>query len=90
MFFKGIDLTNLSNKEIYYMVLKRQIPTFPPGFWCSVSKESGIKIANELLKYLIDELYKYTREEIIINTTKEFILNNRLWTPWSVLSRLDI
>lgn len=81
MFFKGIDITNLSNKEIYYMVLKRQIPTFPPGFWCSVSKESGIKIANELLKYLIDELYKYTREEIISNVTKEFILNNRLWTP---------
>lgn len=81
MIFKGIDITNLSNIEIYNMVLKRQLPTFPPGFWCSVSKECGIKIANELLRYLIDDLYKYSREEIINNVTKEFILNNRLWTP---------
>ena len=81
MIFKGIDITNLSNIEIYNMVLKRQLPTFPPGFWCSVSKECGIKIANELLRYLIADLYKYSREEIINNVTKEFILNNRLWTP---------
>lgn len=80
MYFKGFDLTNLDNKDIYNLVLERKIPTFPPGYWCSVSKEEGKKVAIELLKYLIDDRLKLTREEVLDKVTKGFILDNKLWT----------
>lgn len=81
MYFKGIDLTYLDNKDIYNLVIERKLPTFPPGYWCSLSVDEGKEVALELLKYLIEEKLKLTRDEILNNITKEFILNNKLWTP---------
>lgn len=43
-YYKGINLTNLNNCEIYDLVLENRIPSFPPGYWCSVSEDEGKKI----------------------------------------------
>ena len=37
LYYKGINLTNLNDIEVYELVLKRKIPNFPPGYWCSVT-----------------------------------------------------
>lgn len=81
MYYKGINLTNLNDYEIYDLVLQRKIPNFPPGYWCSISKDEGKKISLRLLRYLIEIRLKLNRYEIINNLSKEFILNNKLWTP---------
>lgn len=80
MYYKGINLTNMNDYEIYDLVLERKIPNFPPGYWCSISKEEGKKISLQLLGYLIEIRLKLHRYEIINNLSKEFILNNKLWT----------
>jgi hypothetical protein len=81
LYYKGINLTNLNDYEIYDLVLQRKIPNFPPGYWCSISKDEGKKISLRLLRYLIEIRLKLNRYEIINNLSKEFILNNKLWTP---------
>lgn len=81
MYFKGFNLTNLDNKDIYKLLLERKIPTFPAGYWCSLSKDEGKKVALELIVYLIDVRFKLTKNEVLDNITKEFIMNNKLWTP---------
>jgi len=81
LYYKGINLTNLDDYDIYDLVLEREIPNFPPGYWCSISKEEGKKISLQLLRYLIETRLNLSRYEIINNLSKEFILNNKLWTP---------
>lgn len=81
MYYKGINLTNLNDCEIYDLVLERKIPTFPPGYWCSISKKEGKKVALKLLKHLIETRLKLDIDGIINNLSKEFILTNKLWTP---------
>lgn len=81
MYYKGINLTNLNDYEVYDLVLERKIPNFPPGYWCSISNEEGKEISLQLLKHLIEVRLKLNRCQIINNLSKDFILNNRLWTP---------
>lgn len=76
-----MNITYLNECEIYDLVLERKIPIFPQGFWNSVSKAEGKKIALQLLKYLIEKRLKLDREEILKSLSKDFILNNKLWTP---------
>jgi len=81
VYYKGINLTNLNDYEIYDLVLERKIPNFPPGYWCSISREEGKRISLQLLRYLIEKKLDLNRFEIINSLSKEFILNNKLWTP---------
>lgn len=81
MSLNKVNLNMLNNVEIYKLVLKGYIQTFPNGFWSSLSNEEGVRVAIELIRYLIDDLLNYTREDILFNIDKEFILNNKLWTP---------
>ena len=81
LYYKGINLTNLNDCYIYDLVLERKIPTFPPGYWCYMSKEEGQKVALTLLKHLIEVKFKLERNDVLNNLSKEFILSNKLWTP---------
>lgn len=81
MYYKGINLTNLNDIEIYDLVLKRKLPNFPPGYWCSVTNQKGENIALQLLKYLIEDKLNLYREQVINILSKEFIINSKLWTP---------
>jgi hypothetical protein len=81
LYYKGINLTNFNDYEIYELVLTSKLPNFPPGFWCQISKDEGSKIALQLLKHLIKIRLKLERDQVINVLSKEFILNNKLWTP---------
>jgi hypothetical protein len=81
LYYKGINLTNLDDCQIYDLVLRNKIPNFPPGYWCTISKDEGKKIALQLLKYLIETRLNLNRDQILSNISKEFILSNKLWTP---------
>ncbi|WP_297992668.1 DUF4046 domain-containing protein [uncultured Clostridium sp.] len=64
MYYKGINLTNLNDYEIYDLVLERRIPSFPSRYWCSISKEEVKKISLQLLRYLIEDRLKLSRYEM--------------------------
>ena len=67
MSLNKVNLNMLNNVEIYKLVLKGYIQTFPNGFWSSLSNEEGVRVAIELIRYLIDDLLNYTREDILFN-----------------------
>lgn len=81
LYYKGINLTNLNDIEVYELVLKRKIPNFPPGYWCSVTNTKGEKIALQLLKYIIEDKLNLNRIQVVNILSKEFIVNSKLWTP---------
>ncbi|WP_346914153.1 DUF4046 domain-containing protein [Clostridium sp.] len=78
MDYKGVNLTNLDDCEIYDFVLKNEIPNFPLGYWRSVSEDEGTRIALQLLKYIIETKLNLSRDQMLNSISKKFILANKL------------
>ena len=78
MDYKGVNLTNLDDCEIYDFVLKNKIPNFPLGYWRSESKDEGTRIALQLLKYIIETKLNLSRDQMLNSISKKFILDNKL------------
>lgn len=59
-----INYNNLTDIQIYELLLQGRIHNFPSGFWAGNSIEKAKETAINLLRYLLDEKLKFNKEDI--------------------------
>jgi hypothetical protein len=87
---KKIKYSNLSDIELYELVLNGNIRTFPSGFWVDKGKEEARDVAKKLLRFLLIEKLKFTKEDIKNEVSKKFISKNMLHTASKLFGRSSI
>lgn len=70
-----IDISNLSDIEIYKLVLDNKISRFPRYFW---GKPNSLKSAKEITIYLIEKILKWNNEDIKNNLCQETFIDYKL------------
>ncbi|MFL0247129.1 DUF4046 domain-containing protein [Candidatus Clostridium stratigraminis] len=84
------NLYNLSNEEIYELLLSGRISSFPSGFWANRTETEAKDTAIELLYYLINVKMKLNKEEVEAIVCKTFLTKNKLHTASKFFGRSAI
>ncbi|APC82262.1 hypothetical protein [Clostridium botulinum] len=66
-----IDISNLSDVEIYKLVLNKKIYRFPKNFW-------NFNTAKNITKYLIEDVLKWSDEDVKIKLKQQTFCDHKL------------
>jgi len=86
------DISNLTDIEIYKLVLSGKLKQFPLCFW---EKPNSLQSAKEITIYLFEEILKWSNEDILNNLCQKNFKENKLGGmiaalfDWSVFRAID-
>lgn len=86
----SFNLYNLSDVEIYELLLNGRISSFPSGFWANRTETEAKDTAIELLRYLINVKLKLNKEEVEAIVSKKFLTKYKLHTASKLFGRSAI